>query len=34
MKTYYMLLFVVGCVLPLSQCIPWVVAHGWTPASS
>lgn len=28
MKLVYMVLFVVGCVLPLSQCIPWVLTHG------
>jgi hypothetical protein len=24
----YALLFILGCVLPLSQLIPWVLAHG------
>ena len=28
MKTLYLVLFVLGCVLPLSQLVPWVVAHG------
>jgi hypothetical protein len=28
MKNLYLALFVVGCVLPLSQLAPWVVAHG------
>jgi uncharacterized protein DUF2834 len=28
MKTLYLALFVLGCVLPLSQLVPWVVAHG------
>ena len=31
MKTLYAVLFVVGCVLPLSQFVPWVVAHGVDP---
>jgi Protein of unknown function DUF2834 len=28
MKTIYLVLLVVGAVLPLSQLVPWVVAHG------
>jgi len=28
MKTAYLVLFVAGCVLPLSQLLPWVAAHG------
>jgi len=28
MKTLYLLLFVAGCVLPLSQLVPWALAHG------
>jgi hypothetical protein len=28
MKTIYLVLFLLGCVLPLSQLAPWVVAHG------
>jgi len=28
MKTLYAVLFVAGCVLPLSQLVPWVIAHG------
>ena len=31
MKTLYAVLFVVGCVLPLSQLVPWVIAHGVDP---
>ena len=31
MKTLYLVLFVVGCVLPLSQFLPWVAAHGVDP---
>jgi hypothetical protein len=31
MKTLYFGLFVVGCVFPLSQLVPWVVAHGVDP---
>jgi hypothetical protein len=31
MKIVYMVLFVVGCVLPLSQCLPWLIAHGPDP---
>jgi len=31
MKTAYVFLFVLGCVLPLSQLVPWVVAHGLDP---
>jgi uncharacterized protein DUF2834 len=31
MKTLYAVLFVVGCVLPLSQLVPWVMAHGVAP---
>jgi hypothetical protein len=31
MKTVYLALFVVGCVLPLSQFLPWVTAHGLDP---
>ena len=31
MKTLYAVLFVVGCVLPLSQFLPWVMAHGVDP---
>ena len=31
MKTLYAALFVVGCVLPLSQLVPWVIAHGVDP---
>ena len=32
MKTLYFALFVVGCVLPLSQLLPWVITHGVDPA--
>jgi len=32
MKTLYLALFVLGCVLPLSQLVPWVMAHGVDPA--
>jgi len=28
MKIIYLVLFVVGSVLPLSQLVPWLVAHG------
>jgi hypothetical protein len=28
MKTRYLVLFAVGALLPLSQLVPWVVAHG------
>jgi hypothetical protein len=28
MKNLYLALFVLGCVLPLSQLAPWVAAHG------
>jgi hypothetical protein len=28
MKMAYLALFVLGCVLPLSQLVPWVLAHG------
>ena len=28
MKTGYLVLFVLGCILPLSQLVPWVAAHG------
>ena len=28
MKILYLALFVLGCVLPLSQLLPWLVAHG------
>ena len=28
MKRLYLALFVVGCVLPLSQLVPWLIAHG------
>lgn len=28
MKTLYLTLFVVGCVLPLSQFVPWALTHG------
>jgi hypothetical protein len=28
MKTLYLALFVVGCALPLSQLVPWAIAHG------
>jgi hypothetical protein len=28
MKKMYLALFVLGCVLPLSQLLPWVAAHG------
>ena len=31
MKNLYLALFVLGCVLPLSQLAPWVVAHGLDP---
>jgi hypothetical protein len=31
MKTLYAVLFVLGCVLPLSQFVPWVIAHGLDP---
>jgi hypothetical protein len=31
MKTLYAALFVAGCVLPLSQLVPWVIAHGVDP---
>ena len=31
MKTLYLTLFVAGCVLPLSQFVPWVLAHGVDP---
>jgi hypothetical protein len=31
MKTLYAVLFVVGCILPLSQFVPWVIAHGVDP---
>jgi hypothetical protein len=31
MKTVYLALFVLGCVLPLSQLVPWVIAHGVDP---
>jgi uncharacterized protein DUF2834 len=31
MKTLYMVLFVLGCLLPLSQLVPWVAAHGVDP---
>jgi hypothetical protein len=31
MKTAYVFLFVLGCVLPLSQLVPWVLAHGLDP---
>ena len=32
MKTLYAVLFVAGCVLPLSQLVPWFIAHGVDPA--
>jgi Protein of unknown function DUF2834 len=32
MKTLYLALFVAGCVLPLSQFAPWLIAHGVDPA--
>jgi hypothetical protein len=28
MKTIYLVLFVLGCALPLSQLLPWLLAHG------
>lgn len=28
MKRLYLALFALGCVLPLSQLLPWVMAHG------
>jgi hypothetical protein len=28
MKRLYLGLFVLGCVLPLSQLVPWLIAHG------
>jgi hypothetical protein len=31
MKTLYAMLFVIGCVLPLSQFVPWVIEHGVDP---
>ena len=31
MKKLYLALFVLGCVLPLSQFLPWVAAHGIDP---
>jgi hypothetical protein len=31
MKRLYLALFVLGCVLPLSQLVPWVIAHGLDP---
>jgi hypothetical protein len=31
MKNFYLALFVAGCVLPLSQLVPWVIAHGVDP---
>jgi hypothetical protein len=31
MKTLYAVMFVVGCILPLSQFVPWVIAHGVDP---
>jgi hypothetical protein len=31
MKTVYSVLFVLGCALPLSQLVPWVLAHGVDP---
>ena len=31
MKTLYLALFAAGCVLPLSQLVPWVIAHGVDP---
>lgn len=31
MKTLYLVLFVAGCLLPLSQLVPWVIAHGIDP---
>jgi hypothetical protein len=31
MKTLYSVLFVIGCVLPLSQFVPWVMANGLDP---
>ncbi len=32
MKNFYLALFVAGCVLPLWQFVPWVIAHGVDPA--
>ena len=32
MKTLCLVLFVLGCALPLSQLVPWVAAHGVDPA--
>jgi hypothetical protein len=32
METLYFALFVVGCVLRLSQLVPWVITHGVYPA--
>jgi uncharacterized protein DUF2834 len=32
MKMLYLALFVLGCILPLSQLVPWVIAHGVDPA--
>src|SRR5687767_449963 len=31
MKVLYLALFVLGCLLPLSQLVPWVAAHGADP---
>ncbi len=31
MKRLYLALFVMGCVLPLSQFVPWVITHGVDP---
>lgn len=31
MKTLYLTLFVLGCLLPLSQLVPWAIAHGLAP---
>jgi Terpene cyclase DEP1 len=28
MKRLYLALFVLGCALPLSQLVPWLIAHG------
>src|SRR6185503_20648051 len=30
-KRLYLVLFVMGCVLPLSQFVPWVITHGVDP---
>ena len=31
MKALYVVLIVAGCVLPLSQLVPWLAAHGVDP---